>query len=66
MSVNLYNQGKKGWADRAATFNFEVAKSLKIKRLLEKFQIKLIHIPAKENLHMIDHQEAIQGQNFTA
>ena len=42
------------------------AKSLKIERLLENFKMKLIHIPAKENLHMTYHYEAIQDQNFTA
>jgi hypothetical protein len=70
MSVKLYNQGKKDWAevetDRAATLKFQETKSLKIKKMLEHFKMKLIHIPAKENLHMTDHQETIQGQNCTA
>jgi hypothetical protein len=59
MLVKLYNQWREGWAevetDRAATLTFQEAILLKIEIILENFKIKLIHIPAKKNLHMIDH-----------
>jgi hypothetical protein len=62
--------GKKGSAEleigRGATLKFQEAKSLKTERLLNNFKMKLIHTPAKKNLHMIDHQETILDQNFTA